>query len=247
MSKFKVALAQMSPTIGAIEANVQIHVRFAQIAAENSCDLLLFPELSITGYTRARAAELTISPEDERLDRLREIARQFGMTIIAGAPVASGSAKPYLGSIVMRPADSVVYHKQHLHGGEKLCYSPGDAACVADINGVSVGLAICADIGVASHPAEAAQRGASVYAAGVFVSEGGYEVDAALMCGYAAKYKMAVIMSNFGNANGAWDTAGKSAVWDESGRVVAIADGAEDVLVVAARNDDGWSGKLLSV
>lgn len=247
MSKFKVALAQMSPTIGAIEANVQIHVRFAQIAAENCCDLVLFPELSITGYTRDRAAELTISLGDERLDRLREMARQSNLTIIAGAPVANGSTKPYLGAIVMRPKASFVYHKQYLHGGEKLCYSNGDAACVADINGVSVGLAICADIAVASHPAEAAKKGASVYAAGVFISEGGYEVDAALMQGYAAKHKMAVIMSNFGNTNGAWDTAGKSAIWDESGRLIVVADRDEDVLVIAERCNDVWTGKRVTV
>ena len=46
----RLALAQVNPTIGAIEANAGLILRSARAAAEGGADLVVFPELALTGY-----------------------------------------------------------------------------------------------------------------------------------------------------------------------------------------------------
>lgn len=48
--KYKIALAQISPRLGDIEANVKIHKEYIQRAKKEKARLLVFPELSLTGY-----------------------------------------------------------------------------------------------------------------------------------------------------------------------------------------------------
>lgn len=48
--KFTLALAQMNTHLGKVEANLERHLAFIQEARQMKADLLLFPELSLTGY-----------------------------------------------------------------------------------------------------------------------------------------------------------------------------------------------------
>jgi predicted amidohydrolase len=48
---FTIALAQIDPTLGNIQRNVQKHVEFCSRAIEAGADLVVFPELSLTGYS----------------------------------------------------------------------------------------------------------------------------------------------------------------------------------------------------
>jgi len=49
--KFRIALAQMDPVLGDMRANVEKHVALADRAAAAGANLVLFPELSLTGYS----------------------------------------------------------------------------------------------------------------------------------------------------------------------------------------------------
>jgi predicted amidohydrolase len=46
----RVGLAQMRPTLGDIERNIDLHLELIAEAKQNQVELLLFPELSVTGY-----------------------------------------------------------------------------------------------------------------------------------------------------------------------------------------------------
>ncbi|MBI2845579.1 MAG: hypothetical protein HYX86_03425, partial [Chloroflexi bacterium] len=50
MPKFKVGLAQISPALGDLESNLKIHLEYISQAKKAGLDLLVFPELSLTGY-----------------------------------------------------------------------------------------------------------------------------------------------------------------------------------------------------
>jgi NAD+ synthase (glutamine-hydrolysing) len=50
MAKLKIALAQMNTFLGEIEANLQKHLELIEAAREKDADLIIFPELSLTGY-----------------------------------------------------------------------------------------------------------------------------------------------------------------------------------------------------
>ena len=48
--KFNVGLAQIAPVLGDVEANLSIHHETIRQARADGDDLLIFPELSLTGY-----------------------------------------------------------------------------------------------------------------------------------------------------------------------------------------------------
>ena len=46
----KVALCQINPTVGSISDNVRKIIKAYKDALDNNCDIIVFPELAITGY-----------------------------------------------------------------------------------------------------------------------------------------------------------------------------------------------------
>ena len=78
------ALAQTTAVIGDVAKNVERHLELATRAADQGADAILFPELSLSGYTlRDLNFECAITPEAPVLAPLRELSRRI--TIIAGA------------------------------------------------------------------------------------------------------------------------------------------------------------------
>jgi predicted amidohydrolase len=64
----KIALAQISPKLGDLDQNFQMHVEYLQKAKTKNVDLLIFPELSLTGYTlKDMAEEIAIDPRTDPL------------------------------------------------------------------------------------------------------------------------------------------------------------------------------------
>lgn len=245
MSHFIIAAAQSDSVKGNIELNVQKHAAFIRAAIEAGVDVIIFPELSLTGYEPELAKELVLSPDDDRLQPLHELTQQSGITIVAGAPLASPVDKPYLGALILGAHDSFSYAKQHLHPGEEQYFTAGDRECVLHLNGMNIGCAICADIGNPSHPKIAADNGAEIYAAGVLITANGYKKDSELLAGYAATHHMLVIMANHSAPTGNWIPAGQSAIWNQRGHLVAQAKGIEQALILAENTATGWTGRVL--
>ena len=91
----------------------------------------------------------------------------------------------------------------------------------------------------------AVRRGANLYLVGVFFAPEAYQADTDQLAGYAARHAMAVVMANAGGPATGFASAGGSAVWSDSGALVARLDGTGAGLVVARRSERGWSGKAV--
>jgi len=50
----RVALAQIAPVLGDRQRNIELHLEQIKAAARQQVDLIVFPELSLTGYFRPR-------------------------------------------------------------------------------------------------------------------------------------------------------------------------------------------------
>jgi predicted amidohydrolase len=241
-----VAAAQTVVARGDIAFNIERHVILAAIAARHGARLILFPELSLTGYEPTLARELALAPDDARLAPLRDTARCEGIVIVAGAPLRSGGGLPLIAALTFLPDGTThVYTKQYLHDGEETAFARGHGGVPLDVDETQVALAVCAEIGHASHAAAAAQSGAQLYATSVLVSENGYANDAALLQGYAATHGLPVLMANHGGPSGGWECAGRSAVWDETGKLVAAAPRGGECLLLARRFAGHWEATLL--
>jgi predicted amidohydrolase len=249
MTLLTIAAAQSISIAGDLAANISRHQRFLQIAAEQGVQLLVFPELSLTGYERGLAAELAIAPDAEMLQPLRDFAREVGVTSVVGMPIRLSEASPALiGALVFGADGSLgVYSKQHLHPGEEVAFAPGTGGSMLTIGTDTVALAVCADFSHTSHAASAAEQGAALYAAGVLITENGYAPDTALLQGYANTHSMTVLMANHGGATGGWESAGRSAIWASDGSLIAAAPGTGNVMVVARREAGEWRGHIVDI
>ncbi|MEX1166677.1 MAG: carbon-nitrogen hydrolase family protein [Hydrogenophaga sp.] len=251
-SRFVIAAAQTTPMAGDRAANLRQHLQMVEVSALHGVQLLLFPELSLSGYEPALLNRCLTSAQDPLLTPFYEAAQRHAMTLVVGAPTAPAAASraealPHISALVIGPQGGAkVYHKQHLHPGEDSCASAGPVdPFVFDVSGLRCGLAICADVAQAAHPRAARQAGAALYLAAMVVSEQGYAVDAGLLKSHAITHQMPVLLANMGSPSGGFQCAGRSAFWDEEGRcIVALpADGAG--LVVVERCDSAWKGLAL--
>lgn len=99
---------------GDVGANVEQHLRLLRVAAEGQAQIVVFPELSLTGYGIDLANGLAFSRRDARLAPLVEEASCCSMILIVGAPVRIGS-RLHIGAFVVFPDRTVgLYTKQHL-------------------------------------------------------------------------------------------------------------------------------------
>lgn len=153
-----IALAQVNPTVGDIEANLATIELQARAARDKGAHMVVFPELAVSGYYPGDLLDDTAFAQ--RLERARlellAISRRLGpfMTLVVGLPTPrqglpgkrwSNSLAVYQGGQVQR-----MYHKQLLPTydvfDERRHFEPGeDRTCVFTTQGVHVGFLICED------------------------------------------------------------------------------------------------------
>jgi len=167
-TKLRIALAQVNPTVGDIEANFAKISQLYAASEAAACDIVMFPELSITGYP----------PEDLVLkagfvaanqEAMASFARTTG-TCVAVVGFVDGSTDLELYNAAAVINDGVVhdvYRKQLLPNysvfDEQRYFTPGDSFSLYQIGGVHVGVTICEDIWDASGPVrQQAQAGAAI-------------------------------------------------------------------------------------
>jgi predicted amidohydrolase len=77
-----VALAQIAPKLGDVAANLEIHLAHARKAADDAADLVVFPELSLTGYHLAdQVPEVALTFGSEPLRRLQHLSREIDIVV----------------------------------------------------------------------------------------------------------------------------------------------------------------------
>ncbi len=83
MRDFRIGLAQIDPRLGDVEANLEKHLEYIEMARKAGCDLVVFPELSLTGYfLRDLVYDVAIDPYGGFLDPLIEQTRDI--TVVFG-------------------------------------------------------------------------------------------------------------------------------------------------------------------
>jgi NAD+ synthase (glutamine-hydrolysing) len=178
----RISVAQFNFVVGDLAGNAQRIVQAAQDAHAQGCDLLLTPELALSGYG---AEDLYLRPQFVAAsdDALKTIAAQTahldGLHIVVGHATArpgeairtdSVSTAPCLNMASVLCAGQVVasYAKREIPNyqvfDERRYFAAGDQACVLDVNGTKVGLLICEDAWFDAPAQDAKAAGAQVLA-----------------------------------------------------------------------------------
>ncbi|MDD1018198.1 carbon-nitrogen hydrolase family protein [Pseudomonas sp. TNT2022 ID1048] len=249
MTMLTLAVAQSVSIAGDLPANLARHQHLMGLAAQQGVQLLVFPELSLTGYEPQLVAELALPPDSPRLQPLRNLVRELKLTTVVGMPIRLSVDGPVLiGALVLGADGSLaVYSKQHLHPGEERFFAPGSGGAPLQLGNEVLALAVCADFCHASHVQAAVDAGAGIYAAGVLISEGGYAVDSALLQGYARDHGILVLMANHGGPSGGWSCAGRSAIWGAQGQLLGAVEGVGEALLIAQRDGGQWRVEVRAV
>ncbi|WP_444922282.1 carbon-nitrogen hydrolase family protein [Microbulbifer sp. CnH-101-G] len=235
----KIAMAQVYSIKGDFPRNIDIHLEAIKVAGDIGVSLIVFPELSLTGYEPEIANELAFSLNDERFEVLKEAAAHYGLYIMVGAPL-KGDCLPKIGAVIFIPDGTVLtYEKNYLHEGEETYFSAGNDIRFLDIKNHRIGLGICADINNPKHLEQYINEGVSVYVAGVLITADGYINDTAKLCNYSYAHRILVAMANHTRPTGGWQPCGKSAAW-YAGHEVAVADSRNDSLVISEEVNGKW-------
>lgn len=253
-----IAVAQTCPVKGDVDANIADHLRLVRFAALEGADVVVFPELSLTGYELDLAMDLAFSEHDPRLAPLVDVAADSGTVVIVGAPVRLGPRLTIGACILLPDRTSTLYTKQRLGAfpataardgvppPESTVFGTADRDPLIELGGHKAAMAICADIGSPSHPKRAADRGAAVYLASMFVIPADFEGDASRLEGFAVQHSMAVALANFGGPTGGLVAAGRSSIWSEAGELLVRLDPAGTGVAVATKSAAGWRSRTVS-
>lgn len=77
----KLGIVQISPILGNVKKNIDLHLDYIEKAKKKKIDLLIFPELSLTGYTlKDIVREVAINPKKDRfINQLKSQSRDLSL------------------------------------------------------------------------------------------------------------------------------------------------------------------------
>ncbi|MFG1801188.1 NAD+ synthase [Micromonospora carbonacea] len=178
MPTLRLALSQVNPSVGDLAGNAGLVRRWTRTAADAGAQLVLFPEMVLTGYpvedlvfrrsfVAASQAALRRLAADLAADGLGGVPVVVGYLDADGPPQVSSDAEPGRGArnaaAVLHGGEVVAtYFKHHLPNygvfDEDRYFVPGDALTVVRVGGVDVALTICEDMWQAGGPFAAARQ-----------------------------------------------------------------------------------------
>jgi len=145
----KIALYQGEGRPAAVDENLEIMQRKAQSAAEQGADLIIFPELFLTGYNIGSAAHELAEPSDGPSGRkAAEIALSADIALLYGYSERH-EADVYNAALLIDRKGRVraSYRKAHLYGSyEKTYFKPGNRLLLVELDGLNIGILICYDV-----------------------------------------------------------------------------------------------------
>ncbi len=156
--KLNLALAQIAPKLGDVEANLEKHLDYIKQARKQKADLVVFPELSLTGYVvQDLVASVAHRPqEDDPIFKYLLEASQ-NLDIVVGFVDEDSRHRFYIASTYLSGGRVLhVHHKVYMptYGlfDEGRFFAWGDAVRSFDTRFGRAGLLICEDFWHASPP-----------------------------------------------------------------------------------------------
>ena len=144
MKDTTIALVQMESRFGRVQDNLAKMSQFVGEAAKQGAEIICFPELCVHGYQRENVHRVAETVPGDSSRAVSDMAREAGLTVLAGMAEESGLEKPYNTHIVARPDGTVQkYRKTHLGKSEKPYFTPAAKFPVFFTESASFAIEIC--------------------------------------------------------------------------------------------------------
>ncbi|MDD4760927.1 MAG: carbon-nitrogen hydrolase family protein [Bacteroidaceae bacterium] len=228
----KVAIAQIEAIKGNVEKNIENHLKWIKQAIKNKADMLVFPELSVTGYEPDLAEKLATSQDDVRLDEIQSLSDKNGITIGVGLPTKEEN-DTFVSMIIFQPhKERITYSKQYLYPPEESIFKAGKNPLVLNFETEIVSPAICYETSNKAHCEFAKRNKATIYIASVLSSINGIDAELKKLSGIAKNNNLVTFMANYVGESGGYKCAGKSSVWDATGKLIGQLDSETEGILI---------------
>src|SRR5207247_2922891 len=147
----KIAVAQISCSLGDTESNLSKVHYFSRRAKDVNAELIVFPEMTDTGYSMSVIHKHANEWNSGFVPGLRDIASQLSIAIVSGVSERDGSSI-YNSQVLIDAKGDIVakYRKTHLYAvapvEEQTCFAPGDTLASFELGGLTFGFSICYDL-----------------------------------------------------------------------------------------------------
>jgi predicted amidohydrolase len=166
--KLTLALAQINTKLGDVSANLEKHLALARQARQSGADLLLFPELSLTGYVLQDLVPIVASLNEADSPTFRALLEASrDLDLVVGFVDEDPRRRFYIASAYLSRGEIVhIHHKVYLptYGlfDEGRFFAPGQSVRAFDTRFGRAGMLICEDFWHASPPYLLWQDGADL-------------------------------------------------------------------------------------
>ncbi len=235
----RIQIAQLNLLVGDIAGNAERVIATAAQARAEGTDLLVFPELTLTGYP---PEDLLLRPEClERVERALEQIRGacHGVTLVLGYPLSAVGSLFNVAGVLRDGVWLGEYAKQQLPNysvfDEKRYFQPGAAPLVIEHQGLKIGLSVCEVIWHEAPTQQAAEAGARVL---INLNASPFHVGKrqqreTLVARRAREHGMLILYANLVGGQDELVFDGSSFVADPSGEIIRRAAAfAEEVLTL---------------
>ena len=228
----RVAIAQIEAIKGNVEKNIENHLKWIKQAIQNNADMLVFPELSVTGYEPDLAENLATNQDDTRLDEIQNLSDRNGIAIGVGLPTKD-ERDVFVSMIIFQPhKERITYSKQYLYPPEESIFKAGKNPLVLNFETEVVSPAICYEISNKAHCEFAKRNNATIYIASVLSSINGIDADMKKLSDIAKHNNLVTFMANYVGESGGYICAGKSSVWDTTGKLIGQLDSETEGILI---------------
>lgn len=229
----KICVAQTRPLKGDIQRNIDHHKQFINLAVANGANIIIFPELSLTGYEPQLSKELATHQNDARFDDFQKLSDTKHITIGVGVPTKN-TTHLCISMVIFQPHHARrTYTKKYLHPDEEAFFMSAQNFTGLIGPKRNIALAICYEISVPEHSENAYNSGAEIYIASVAKSADGVEKAVKNLTNIAKQYSMTVLMSNCLGPCDGFESGGKTSIWNNKGLLMGqLNDAAEGILLI---------------
>lgn len=235
----RVALAQSDPVLGDVEENTRRSREAVRRARSEGADLLVLPELTLTGYALGLVSDdVSRSTDDPEITQLAEEADGLGCVVgfAEAGRVHTYNSAAYLERGVVRHVHRKLYLPTYDIWEERKHFTPGDTMRSFDTDIGRVAVLICSDAWQPALAVVAVQDGARVLIVPANSTSRRPEIEAEwrdVNRFYARMLETYVVFVNRVGAEGELSFWGGSHVYDPWGELVAEAPGGEEAFVTA--------------
>ncbi|MDD5593748.1 MAG: NAD+ synthase, partial [Candidatus Margulisbacteria bacterium] len=246
----KIGLGQINPIVGDFNLNSAKIIDLIEEARHEKADLVVFPELCLTGYP---PEDLLLKPKfiaDNRL-ALEKVAKAAGgIAVYVGFVHQEKGVLYNAAAFIENGKVKEIYHKMNLPNygvfDEKRYFREGNKCSIISYKGLKIGLGVCEDIWVEKGPyEEEIKKGAQLI---LNINASPYHVGKikereALLKRRAKKYKATFVYVNMVGGQDELVFDGGSMVFDRRGNLIAACDQFREELLFVDLDKDritGW-------